>query len=319
MFNQYKPWWICILILIIFDTLMVIINHKKLLTCYHQKDSATAAYIRQLELKQAIAQTIFWIFSAFVFAFFIAYKLGGDNAITFINGYCIEKMLSIDNIFIFYVIFNRFNIFHIHIPFLLMVGILGAIIFRGIFIWLGITLLKKYAILHIFLGIVLLVSGFWLAAKIYKDFFQKSGAKSQNHEDTNLWILSFFSKFFHNFFSAKSSLKKRALAGLIAILLCDITFSIDSIPCILAITNDPFLIYTSNIFAILGMRSLFIVVSAGIDRVPQLQLGLSFVLCLIGTKLALGWVVPSYLWLVIIIGSFLLGIIFYPKRKVHGS
>ncbi len=311
MFGYDKSWWIAIIILLIIDTLMLIKNHHKIYSSQQYKKHEISSAIDDMEFRQSIVQAFFWMITAFIFAAFIAYYVSGESAITFMNGYGIEKILSIDNLFVFCVIFNKLHIPRRHESMLLMAGILGAIILRGCFIWLGVSVFGKYVLLYVLLGGILLVSGILLTIKTWKT----AKNDTTNAPEEKLWILHFFSKLFPSLFSTYSSINLRLIGGFLSIVLCDVLFAIDSISCIFAITNDPFLIYTSNIFAILGMRSLFSIIKNGINHLPQLQLGLSFVLILIGTKLVFHWKIPSYFWLIIIVGCFSLGAFIYPKRK----
>ena len=323
---MYKPWWVTIIILIILDTVWLALYHGRCVnhgaaTDQGQLSNGLTSF-EAVMVRQSIIQGVFWIVAAFAFAFSLAYHFGVDYGLLFINGYWIEKILSFDNAFVFYVIFQNLRIPPEKVTKLLTIGIIGALVLRGLMIEGGIKLLNSYGWLYYVLGGVLALSGIALGIKYWKknqcsrnEGSEESGEPIAKEEKT-LWIIKILKKYSSSFSRDPNNLKVRLIMAVAAITICDVFFAIDSIPCIFAVTNDPFLIYSSNIFAVLGMRSLFNIVSAGLARLPHLQLSLSFILSLIGLKLVFDWPIPSYLWFIIISSCFFLGMFLSPKAKI---
>lgn len=241
---------------------------------------------REISIKQAVAWTLFWIVLALAFNVFIYFLKGEEAALAFLTGYLLEKSLSIDNLFVFLLIFSYFrtptNLLHR----VLFWGVLGAIIFRALFIFLGIALITMFHwILYLF-GAFLIFTGIRFA-------FQKD---IEIHPENN-FVLRLFRKYFpvtesyvgHHFFTKINHhlVATPLLIVLLAIETTDILFAFDSIPLILGITLDPFIVYTSNIFAILGLRSLFFVLAHFMKIFHYLHYGLAVLLVFIGVKMLL--------------------------------
>lgn len=220
---------------------------------------------REIAMKEALGWSAFWITLAMLFNVYIYYARGCDDALNFFTGYLIEKALSVDNLFVFIFMFKYFNTPKSAMHSVLFWGVLGAIIFRAIFIFLGITLIAKFYWMTYLLGAFLVFTGI----KMFKE----------KEADISNPLLKQIKQYFP------------VMGILIAIETADIIFALDSIPAILAITSDPYIVYTSNIFAILGLRSLFFVLSHLMSLFYFLHYGLAFILMFIGTKMMLSDIV----------------------------
>lgn len=238
--------------------------------------------------KSALYQSLFWIAIALAFGFVVSVFLGRDQAAGYLSAYITEKMLSVDNLFVILLIFNFFKLEEQYHHRVLFWGILGAIVARAVFITAGAFIVSQFHwVLYIF-GAILIYTGI----KLLKD---KKEEHVNFHENKILKltkkILPFTTNHHGGKFFVKENGKIMATTLLMIVILVeatDIIFAIDSIPAAFAITQDPFIIYTSNIFAILGLRALFFLIEGVIHRFHHLQKGLSFILVFIGAKMLLG-------------------------------
>lgn len=236
--------------------------------------------------KEAFIWSCVWILLAFAFNVYIYFFMGKEHAINFLTGYLIEKSLSVDNLFVFLMIFEYFQTPETSLHKVLFWGILGAIVTRALFILLGITLVQKFhSIIYIF-GIFLIITGLRLIFK-----------KTEKIDPEKNWLLK-LSRFFmpvtqdyqedHFFVKKNGRLFTTPLwIVLLSIETTDVIFALDSIPAILAITYDPFIVYTSNIFAILGLRALFFLLAKSLRLFHYLHYGISAVLIFVGIKMLL--------------------------------
>jgi tellurite resistance protein TerC len=228
-----------------------------------------------------------WIAISLLFNIGVYFLFGRESALQFFTGYLIEKSLSIDNLFVFLLLFSYFKVPAKYQHEVLFWGILGALLMRGLLILLGAALITRFHwILYIF-GLFLVVTGVKMA-------FQDE--KKEVHPERNI-VVRFFKKFFpvtagyhEEKFFVKTGGKRYGtllLIVLIVIETTDLLFAVDSIPAIFAITQDSFIIYTSNVFAILGLRSLYFALAGIMDLFYYLRHGLSVVLTFIGLKMLL--------------------------------
>lgn len=233
---------------------------------------------------EALVWSAIWIVLALLFCIGIYYFSGSEPALNFLAGYLIEKSLSIDNLFVFLLIFSYFSVPQQYLHKVLFWGVLGALIVRVLFIFGGILLIEWFHWVTYLLGALLIVMGVKLAIK----------EESEVHPEKNL-ILKLFCKLMpitddyvgQNFFVR---IDGRLWATPLCVVLIivettDIIFAIDSVPAILAITQDPFIVYTSNVFAILGLRSLYFALSGLMQACYYLHYGLAFLLVFIGMKM----------------------------------
>lgn len=238
----------------------------------------------EIHFKEATLLIIFWIVISLMFNVGIYYVMGKHKALEFFTGYIIEKSLSIDNIFVFTLIFKYFAVPSKYQHQVLFWGILGAIVFRGIFIYAGVSLIEKFHWIIYFFGLLLLFTG-------GKLFFEKDKKISPEKNP----ILKLLRHCFpisdtyqgHKFFThVKSKMSLTPLfVVLVVIEVTDIIFAVDSIPAILAITHDGFIVYSSNIFAILGLRALYFALNSIMESFKYLHYSLSIILVYIGIKM----------------------------------
>jgi len=245
---------------------------------------------KAISSRTALLQTLFWVFLSFGFFAFVWYENGKEDAIQFISAYLLEWSLSIDNIFVFIIIFTFFKVKENNYSRVLLMGILMAIIFRIIFIALGSELVARFGWLMYIFGIFLFYTGIKM--------FSSSEEAEFNPEEN--WAFKFMKKFMrtteeepHGKFIVMKNNKAyfTRLAMVVVMLgLIDIVFALDSIPAVFSIIPDPskkLLIYSSNIFAVLGLRSLFFLLRSAASKFDFLQQGIAIVLVFIGLKMLL--------------------------------
>jgi tellurite resistance protein TerC len=240
----------------------------------------------EVKPKEAAIWTAVWVTLALVFAGGLAYFKNPDIALTFLTGYVIEESLSIDNIFVIVLIFEYFAVPKAYQHRVLFYGILGAMIMRGAFIGAGTLILSRFHwVIYIF-GAMLVFTGVRMAFKQDEEF----------DADTN-WVVKLVRRFvpmtsgYHgkSFFIREGG--RRVATPLLLVLVLveftDLVFAVDSIPAIFGVTKDPLIVFTSNIFAVLGLRSLYFLLAAVVDRFYLLKYGLALILTFVGTKMIL--------------------------------
>jgi len=261
-------------------------------------------------LRSALIWSLVWIGLALAFGYLVNIWFGAERALEFITGYLIEKALSVDNIFVFVIIFSAFSIPPKYQHRVLFWGIFGALIMRIIFIFAGSAFLEKFHWAIYFFGAILIVTGIKLMAQKHGD---SDPGKNYLVRLTRK-ILPVTDDFRGEKFIVRENGRNYAtplLLALVAIEATDVIFAVDSIPAIFAVTRDPFIVFTSNIFAILGLRSLYFLLADIVDRFVYLKLGLSIILIFVGIKMTIVDFVkiPIPLSLTVIIGILLLSIL----------
>lgn len=242
----------------------------------------------KIELKSALNQSLFWIAVSLCFGFLIFMFVDKELAAEFLSAYVTEKMLSVDNLFVMMLIFSYFKLEEQYHHRVLFWGIMGAIVFRAIFIGAGSIIISQFHwVLYIF-GVILLYTGIKL-------FF---GRKEEHVDFKNNKIINLAQRFLpfsinhHNgkFYCRETGKFLFTSLFLIMILIevTDIIFAVDSIPAVFAISQNPFIVFTSNIFAIMGLRALFFLVEGVLHKFHHLQKGLACILLFIGAKMLLG-------------------------------
>jgi len=232
----------------------------------------------------AVRRTAIWIFLSLLFNALVWKLRGPDKALEFLTGYVIEYSLSVDNIFVFVIIFAYFKVPSMAQHRALVWGILGALVMRGIMILLGVTLVSRFHFILYVFGVFLLVTG--LRMLLGKGGEPDFGNSLVMRFCRN-WI-PITGEFYGENFSARVGNRWMLTplgVALIVLDVMDLIFAVDSIPAVFAITQDPFIVYTSNICAILGLRSLYFVVARLMDRFVYLRTGLAFVLGFVGLKM----------------------------------
>jgi len=239
-----------------------------------------------VHVREALLWTLVWISLAMIFNVGVYFWFGSERALEFLTGYVIEKALSVDNIFVFLVIFSYFAVPAALQHRVLFWGILGASVMRAIFIFLGAALLQQFHWVMYVFGAFLLFTG-------VKLLLQRG---SEVHPERNPLFQLFrrmvpsVSDYRGSHFTVVEAGKRYAtplLLVLVAIEATDLVFAVDSIPAVFAITRDPFIVYTSNIFAILGLRALYFALAGVMGRFHYLRVGLALVLAFVGAKMML--------------------------------
>jgi tellurite resistance protein TerC len=238
-----------------------------------------------VKFREALIWSVVWIVLALVFAVVIFFWHGRIPALEFVTGYVIELSLSVDNLFVFLLIFRFFKVPPDHQHKVLFWGILGALIMRAIFIAAGVGLIQKFHWIVYVFGAFLVYSGIKL-------FFQE---EAEIHPENNP-VLRLFRRWVpvtkdfegNKFFVRRPDLYATPLfVVLLVVETTDLLFAVDSIPAILAITRDAFIVYTSNVFAILGLRSMYFALAGMMEMFRYLHYGLSLVLVFVGAKMLL--------------------------------
>jgi tellurite resistance protein TerC len=241
---------------------------------------------KKVSIKEAITWSGVWITLALVFNGWIYYSMGQKPAVEFLTGYLVEKSLSVDNIFVFVLLFSFFKVPDEYQHRVLFWGVIGALVMRAIFIAVGAVLIAKFHWIIYLFGIFLVFTGYKM--------FKKSAADMHPEENPLVrWFIKrgkvtneyHGKKFFVNINGKK--LATPLFLCLLSIEFTDLIFAVDSIPAIFAITKDPFIVYTSNVFAILGLRSLYFALEGIITKFPYLRYGLAIILVFIGCKMLL--------------------------------
>ncbi len=279
---------------------------------FHRKD-------HKISLKEGIVWSIIWIVVALIFNVGYYFWQGHEKALQFFTGYLIERSLSIDNIFVFLMLFTFFAVPQKYQYKVLFWGILGALIMRGLFIGVGALLIAKFHwIIYIF-GAFLVYTGFKMGV-----------AGDEKVEPERNPIIRFIRKFMritpdyrngHFFVRENGKLYGTPLfVVLVAVETTDVIFAFDSIPAIFAITLDPFIVYTSNVFAILGLRALYFAIAGLMDIFFYLKYGLSAILIFVGVKMLISgyYKLPDWVALTVVGGLLLVSILWsllFPKKK----
>jgi len=239
-----------------------------------------------ITIKQALWQTVFWVSLGLGFFGFVWYERGQVIAFEYLSGYLMEWSLSIDNIFVFILIFSSFGVKEKHFSRVLLIGILMAVIFRVLFITLGVALVEKFHwVLYIF-GVFLLYTG-------YKMFTENDEEEFDPHDSKIYRFLKSFLPLVPHDGGGKYMIRnkngKPAYTTLFVVVIMlaaiDLVFALDSIPAVMGISKDRMVIYTSNIFAVLGLRSLFFLLRGAVNKFDYLQQGIAIVLVFIGLKM----------------------------------
>ncbi|MBI4042165.1 MAG: TerC family protein, partial [Deltaproteobacteria bacterium] len=237
-------------------------------------------------VREALIWSAVWIILALLFNLGIYWLRGTETALQFLAGYLIEKSLSVDNLFVFLLIFTYFKVPKLYQHKILFWGIIGALVMRAVFIMTGVALIRHFFWVSYLFGIFLIFTGFKLAF----------GEEKEIKEEKSL-VLRLFRKVMSvsssseggRFFAIEEG--KRVATPLFVVLLVvestDLVFAIDSIPAILAISKDPFIVYSSNVFAILGLRALYFALAGIMQMFHYLHYGLAMILAFVGVKMLL--------------------------------
>lgn len=235
-------------------------------------------------VREALIWSAFWIGLSLLFNLGIYFWRGSETALEFLAGYLIEKSLSVDNIFVFLVIFSYFAVPGLYQHRVLFWGILGAIVMRGLFILAGVTLIERFHFLIYVFGGFLVFTGIRLG--------QERGRRIEPERNPVLRLVRRFVPVTEDYVDGRFFVRRGArlfatpmFIALVVVETTDVVFAVDSIPAILAITQDPFIIYSSNVFAILGLRALYFALAGILPMFRYLHYGLSAILIFVGIKM----------------------------------
>ena len=277
----------------------------------------------EISFREAAAWTCVWVALALAFNVGILFELGKEKALEFLAGYLIEQSLSVDNLFVFIMIFSYFHVKKAHEPKILKWGIIGALALRAVFIVAGIDLIQRFSWTIYIFGGILIVTGIKMAF----------GGEDKLEPEKNLAV-RIVRRFMpitkrisgDRFFVRRSGITAATplFLALVVIESSDVIFAIDSIPAVLSVTRDPLIVYTSNAFAIMGLRSLYYLLANVMGMFAYLKLGVSFILAFVGVKMMLthtAFAIPIQFSLGVIFGVIVLSIatsvLFGQKKHSH--
>jgi tellurite resistance protein TerC len=269
--------------------------------------------------KQALLWSVLWVAIALVFNGYVYWDRGLQSALTFLTGYVVEMSLSVDNLFVIMLIFTFFKVPKLYQHRVLFWGIFGAFVMRAFFIFAGVSLIQRFEWTVAIFGVFLVITGIKTAIQD-----KEQGDPSHNP------VVRLFKKVFpvtNEYHGKQFFIKEKAqwlatplFVALLVVEVTDLVFAVDSIPAILGITTDPFIVVTSNFFAILGLRSLYFVLEHFLKYFHYLRYGLGFILAFVGLKMvAAHWVhIPVFLSLLVIFLTLIVTIalsLAFPPRK----
>ena len=255
-------------------------------------DFAVTRKPHEVSMREAIGWSAFYVALPLLFGAYVWADFGSRTGVEYLTGYLVEKSLSVDNLFVFILLLSAFSVPRALQQRVLLYGIIGALVLRAIFIALGAAALSAFDWMFLVFGLILVAT----AVKILRDTL--NGQEHEVHVD-ELRSVRFVRRFFPvtdrydgtRLFSRVDG--KRALTPLalvtIAVFATDIVFAVDSVPAVYGITGDPFLVFATNAFALLGLRALYFVLEGALSKLRHLGYGLAVILAFIGTKLALHW------------------------------
>lgn len=264
----------------------------------------------EIKFREALTWTLVWVSLAMAFNLGVWYFMGPAKALEFLTGYIIEESLSIDNLFVFIMIFSYFQVPRAHQPRVLKWGIMGALVMRAIFIILGIELIERFHWMVYIFGAILVYTGYKMAFG--------GDDKIEPEKNPLVRLVRRFIPITKRMVGDRFFIKRRGILAatplfltLIVVESSDLIFAVDSIPAVLAVTRDPFIVYSSNVFAIMGLRSLYYLLSHVMEMFVYLKLGVSFILAYVGAKMLLAGVIkiPLIFSLGMIIGTLTISIL----------
>lgn len=281
------------------------------LGAFHRRDHA-------IRLREALGWSFIWIALALLFSLGIYFELGPERCLEFLTAYLIEKSLSIDNLFVFIMIFTYFGVASKYQHRVLFWGILSALVIRGVFIAAGLVLINSFHFIIYFFGAFLIYTGVKMA------FHQNQEVHPEKNPVIRLVrrILPVTKRYREGHFFLRKAGKLVATPLFIVLMVIettDVVFAVDSIPAVLAISSDPFVVYTSNVFAILGLRALYFALAGVMAKFHHLHYGLSAILALVGVKMLIAdvykvppaWALSAIAMILVL--SILASLVFPPR------
>jgi tellurite resistance protein TerC len=296
----------------IFFNLFVLLMLALDLGVFHRKQHA-------VRLKEALAWSAVWIALALAYNVIIYFWLGKQLALEFLTGYVIEKSLSVDNIFVFLMIFRYFRVPAENQHTVLFWGILGALIMRAIFILAGVALIHRFEWIIYLFGAILVYSGIKMVTEKDKEvhpeknpalkLFRRFVPVTSNYEGGRFWVRQ-----------AGRWMATPLMVVLVVVETTDVVFAVDSIPAVLAISREPFIVYTSNVFAILGLRALYFGLAGVMNLFHCLHYGLSIILVFVGVKMIISayYKLPTVVALSVVTGILIVSVVaslVWPKKE----
>jgi tellurite resistance protein TerC len=268
--------------------------------------------------KEAAGWSLVWVALSLLFNAGIFWQFGSERGLEFLTGYLIEKSLSVDNIFVFIVIFSSLGVPAIYQHRVLYWGILSALVMRAAMIFAGVAMLQRFHWLIYVFGVFLIITGVRL-------YLERNKEEHPENSRVLRWVQRVIPSTHtfdgHNFFTVENGRRVATplFMALVLVELCDVIFAVDSIPAIFAVTTDPFIVFTSNIFAILGLRSLFFILAGMVEKFRYLKIGLAVVLVFVGAKMTLMdfYKIPGLVSLAVILSTLAISVIasFYANRR----
>jgi len=278
----------------------------------------------KISIKESLVWSVVWVTLAIAFGLWILHGYGRQPALEFFTGYIIEKSLSVDNLFVFLVIFRVFAVKEEYQHSVLAYGIVGALLMRGIMIGAGAALVQRFDWIMYLFGVFIIYAGLHMLV----------ARKAESHPENN-FLVRYVSKHIrltreyreeHFFVRENSKLFATPLfLVLLVVEFTDVTFAVDSIPAIFGITRDPFIVFTSNVFAILGLRTLYFLLAGVLDKFVYLKVALALVLIFIGAKMIVEpWLhISVSLSLAVVLGmlaiAVLASLVAKPKRMAEAK
>ncbi|MBS2940115.1 TerC family protein [Nocardioides sp. J2M5] len=268
----------------------------------------------EVKMKEAIAWSAFYVALPLAFGLYVWTQYGGDRGLEYYTGYLVEKTLSVDNLFVFMLLLAAFAVPEALKQRVLLYGIVGALVLRGIFIALGAAALSRFDWVFLIFGLILLATG----VKLLRD-----AIKGQEHEVevSDMRVVKLMRRIMpvtDDYEGAKLTVVKNGARALtpfalvtVAVFATDVVFAVDSVPAVYGITGDPYLVFVTNAFALLGLRALYFVLEGALGALEHLSYGLAAILGFIGFKLVLHWAhlvwpsvpdVPTLMSLFVIVG-----------------
>ena len=268
----------------------------------------------EVSMTEALGWSAFYIALPLAFGGYIWWQFGTERGLEYLTGYLVEKSLSVDNLFVFILLLGAFAVPRVLQQRVLLYGIIGALILRGVFIALGAAALARFDWMFLVFGLILVVT----AVKILNDTIKGTGHVIDVEHIRSVRFVRRFMPVTEDYEGTRMMTRvngRRALTPLalvvVAVLATDVVFAVDSVPAVYGITGDPFLVFTTNAFALLGLRALYFVLEGALSKLVHLGYGLSAILAFIGAKLALHWAhlqwpsvpeIPTLLSLGVIVG-----------------
>ncbi|NBE83182.1 TerC/Alx family metal homeostasis membrane protein [Micromonospora rubida] len=246
----------------------------------------------EVSIKEALGWSAFYIALPLAFGVWVWSRFGSQQGVEYLTGYLVEKSLSVDNLFVFMLLLAAFAVPAVLAQRVLLYGITGALVLRAVFIALGAAALQTLDFAFLIFAAILIVT----AVKLLRDALSGHEQKVDINKMRSVRLLRRFMPVVDEYQGTRMTVRqngRRALTPLalvvVAVFATDIVFAVDSVPAVYGITEDPYLVFATNAFALLGLRALYFVLHAALSRLVHLSYGLAFILAFIGVKLGLHW------------------------------